>query len=114
MKYQYIDETGNQLLLPGDFYLPFGGKLREDNRWVKLARLVPWTKVEDHYAKAFKKTMKGQKPVSIRVALGALLIQQQLRLTDRETVEQISENPYLQYTSSASLVFKIASPFIIR
>ena len=25
-----------------DFYLPFGGKLRSDNRWVKLAKLIPW------------------------------------------------------------------------
>lgn len=97
MKYEYIDETGSQLLLPGDFFLPFGGKLRDDNRWVQLARLVPWSKVEQDYAKAFKKSFKGQKPVSIRVALGALLIQQRQNLTDRETVEQISENPYLQY-----------------
>lgn len=97
MRYQYIDETGKQLLLPGDFFLPFGGKLNADNRWVKLARLVPWAKVEEHYAKAFKKSMKGQKPVSIRVALGALIIQQRLNLTDRETVQQIQENPYLQY-----------------
>jgi IS5 family transposase len=52
MRYQYIDETGNQLLLPGDFYLPFGGKLNAENRWVKLARIIPWTKVEQHYAKA--------------------------------------------------------------
>lgn len=41
--------------------------------------------------------MKGQKPVSIRVALGALIIQQRQNFTDRETVEQIKENPYLQY-----------------
>ena len=25
-----------------DFYMPFSGKLNPDNRWVKLARLVPW------------------------------------------------------------------------
>jgi IS5 family transposase len=39
---------------------------------------------------------KGQKPVSIRVALGARIIQQHQNFTDRETVEQISETPYLQ------------------
>lgn len=24
------------MILPGDFFLPFGGKLDEENRWVKL------------------------------------------------------------------------------
>ena len=32
-----------------------------------------------------------------RVALGALIIKERLGLTDRETVETIRENPYLQY-----------------
>ena len=32
-----------------DFYLPFGGKLRADNRWVKLAAFVPWDLVEERY-----------------------------------------------------------------
>ncbi len=25
-----------------DFFLPFGGKLSGDNRWIKLAELIPW------------------------------------------------------------------------
>ena len=33
----------------------------------------------------------------VRVALGALIIKEKMRLTDEETVEQIRENPYLQY-----------------
>ena len=32
-----------------------------------------------------------------RIAYGALLIKERPRITDKETVEQISENPYLQY-----------------
>ncbi len=35
--------------------------------------------------------------MSVRVVLGALIIQQRLNLSDRETVRQITENPYLQY-----------------
>ncbi len=89
--------TENQLILPGDFFLPFGGKLNKDNRWVKLASLIPWWRVEDKYAKSFKKTLKGQKAVSVRVSLGALIIQHRLNTSDRETVQQIAENPYLQY-----------------
>ena len=36
-----------------DFYMPFSGKLNPDNRWVKLARLVPWELAEKIYADAF-------------------------------------------------------------
>ena len=25
-----------------DFFLPFGGQLSGDNRWIKLAELIPW------------------------------------------------------------------------
>ena len=28
------------------FYLPFGGHLDSDNRWVQLAKLIPWEEVE--------------------------------------------------------------------
>ena len=34
---------------------------------------------------------------SFRMALGALIIKEKLGISDRETVEQIRENPYLQY-----------------
>ena len=30
-----------------DFYLPFGGTLSGDNRWIKLAELIPWDELED-------------------------------------------------------------------
>jgi hypothetical protein len=36
-----------------DFYLPFGGKLRADSRWVKLAGLMPWEQIEERYARLF-------------------------------------------------------------
>ncbi len=35
--------------------------------------------------------------VPVRVALGALIIQERLGIDDRETIQQILENPYLQY-----------------
>ncbi len=89
--------TENQLILQDDFFLPFGGKLNKENRWVILANLIPWWKVEGKYAQSFEKSFKGQKAVSVRVALGSLIIQQRLGLSDRETVQQITENPYLQY-----------------
>jgi hypothetical protein len=95
--YQNVSHLENQLLLPDDFFLPFGGKLNKENRWVKLAQLVPWAYAEKKYAISFRNSFCGQKAVSIRVALGSLIIQKRLQLSDRETVQQIVENPYLQY-----------------
>mgnify|MGYP001133751711 CR=1 FL=1 len=85
-----------QMVMPEDFYLPFGGKLNPKNRWCQLAAIIPWPEVEDRYVKNFKRK-NGQAAHSVRVALGALIIQNRKNLSDRELVEEISENPYLQY-----------------
>ena len=79
-----------------DFYLPFGGKLRSDNRWVILAKQIPWDDIEERYGRQFCED-NGSPAKSARIALGALIIKERLLTTDRETVEQIRENPYLQY-----------------
>ncbi|MHC5912216.1 MAG: IS5 family transposase [Nostoc sp.] len=81
---------------PSNFELPFEGKLSEDNRWVIMADLIPWTEFEDEYSSGFSADM-GAPAKSFRMALGALIIKEKLGITDRETVEQIKENPYLQY-----------------
>ena len=80
-----------------NFSLPFGGKLRSDNRWVKLAKFIPWGKFEISYSRSLKRSGFGPPAKSVRVALGALIIKERLRTSDEETVEQIRENPYLQY-----------------
>ena len=79
-----------------NFYLPFGGHLRDDNRWVILADQIPWDQIEDAYGELFCDD-NGCPAKSARMALGALLIKERLDVSDRETVEQIKENPYLQY-----------------
>jgi hypothetical protein len=79
-----------------DFYMPFSGKLNSDNRWVKLAEIVPWQLAEQIYAEAFCDDF-GAPALSARVALGALLIKEREGLTDRGTVEAIQENPYMQF-----------------
>ncbi|MGM0432733.1 MAG: IS5 family transposase [Spirochaetota bacterium] len=79
-----------------DFILPFGGHLDGKNRWVLLSQLIPWESFEAQYAGLFdERTGAPAKP--FRTALGALLIKERLRITDEETVEQIRENPYLQF-----------------
>ena len=79
-----------------DFYLPFGGHLSGENRWVKLAELIPWSDFETLYAEQLSAT-QGAPAKSFRLALGALIIKEKLALSDEETVQQVRENPYLQY-----------------
>ena len=86
----------NQLAFE-DFVLPFGGKLRSANRWVTLAKQIPWAEVETAYAQQFSQDDIGSPAKSSRLALGALILKERLGVTDRELVAQIAENPYLQY-----------------
>lgn len=79
-----------------DFYLPFSGELHPENRWVKLAQLVPWELAEQIYAETFCDDF-GAPGFSARMALGALLIKEREGLTDRGTVAAIQENPYMQF-----------------
>lgn len=79
-----------------DFYLPFSGELDPENRWIGLAELVPWELAEEIYVTHLCEDF-GQPIIPARTALGALLIKERLGLTDRETVEAIRENPYLQF-----------------
>lgn len=87
----------DQQILPGDFFLPFGGRLSENNRWVQLSYLIPWRRVEEEYSKHFSKDPRGGRAVSVRMALGALIIQEREGFSDRHLVQHITENPYLQY-----------------
>ncbi len=80
-----------------NFGLPFSGKLRSDNRWVKLSKIIPWGDFEKSYSKSLAGSGFGSPAISVRVALGTLVIKERLGASDRETVEQIRENPYLQY-----------------
>ena len=81
---------------PENFELPFEGKLSQDNRWVIMANLIPWEEFEEEYAQNFAEDI-GAPALPFRMALGSLRIKEKLGISDRETVEQIKENPYLQY-----------------
>ena len=85
-------------MIPGQHKLdiPFGVELRADNRWVQYAKLLPWDKIEALYSVNFNEA-KGQVAKTSRLAFGALFIQWRLGLTDEETVNQIRENPSMQF-----------------
>ena len=94
-KLMYKFERYRQLGL-ADFNQPVGLKMNPENRWVKKAETIPWDAIEEKYAQLFpSKTGMPAKP--LRMALGSLLIQKQYDYSDRELVEQITENPYYQY-----------------
>jgi hypothetical protein len=101
-------KPNNQLTLE-DFKLPFEGKLLADNRWVRMADFIPWAKIEEEYAKLFPENI-GNVAKPARMALGALIIKEHGRISDEETVEQIRENPYMQYFLGFK-EFKTEAPF---
>ena len=79
-----------------DFNQPMGLHMNPENRWIKMADMIPWDVFEKKYKHLFKsKTGNVAKP--LRMALGALIIQTRFQYSDRELVQQITENPYLQY-----------------
>ncbi len=90
----YRRPTGQMVI--EDFILPFEGKLDANNRWVKLAEIIPWSTIENDYAKLFPSNA-GEVAKPLRMVLGSLIIKEKCGFSDRETVEQITENPYLQY-----------------
>lgn len=106
----YEMDNRDQLELEA-FALPFGGKLKSTNRWVKLSRKIDWDALEDGYAQLF--SQKGKRAVKCRTAYAALVIKEILGVSDRETVEQICENPYLQYFCGYK-TFRTTRPFSYR
>ena len=59
-----------------DFKQPMGMNLKEENRWVKRAKLMPWDMVEDIYAEKFKNERADDpRPISARIAFDSLHIQ---------------------------------------
>lgn len=81
-----------------DFVPPFGGKLDAENRWVVMAKIMPWDMIEDIYYHRFKAdNQDGRPPIPSRIAFGALYIKEHENLPQDRTLQHISENVYMQY-----------------
>lgn len=91
----YYRDNSEQLAME-EFFQPFGGRLRKDNRWVRLAGIMPWEYIEDIYAKNLSGET-GRPAISSRIAFGAIFIKEFCHLTDEGTVQEIQENSYMQY-----------------
>lgn len=79
-----------------DFAMPFGGTLDPQNRWVRLAGIMPWDHIERIYLESMS-VETGRRAISSRIAFGSIFIKESKNLTDAECVAEIQENPYMQY-----------------
>ena len=91
----YYKHNSDQVYID-DFFLPFGRKLRKDNRWVQMAAMMPWSYIDEVYARNMS-SETGRPSISSRIAFGALFIKEYCNLSDESTVAEIQENPYMQY-----------------
>lgn len=85
----------NQLTFE-QFQIPFERSLDPQNRWVKLARELPWDGCAAIYFRALNADW-GRPALDARLAIGSLVIKHILGLSDREVVQTIAENVYIQY-----------------
>ncbi len=85
----------NQLMFDG-FETDFEKWLEPDNRWVLLSALIPWEDLSAAYEMSLS-AHTGRPAKDGRLVIGAVIIKHKLCLSDEETIEQIRENPYLQY-----------------
>lgn len=73
---------------------PFGGKLDENNRWLRIAELIPWEELEEEYAKHFSDV--GRPAKDAQLVIGLLLLKHMTGLSDEGIVQDVLENPYMQ------------------
>ena len=92
-----------------DFNQGCGMQLDKNNEWVRLGDLIPWQELEYLYS-AYFPNKNGRPAHPFREALGTLIIQQRLNLSDRRVVQAIIEGPYLQYFIGFSR-FQREAPF---
>jgi hypothetical protein len=83
----------NQLSL---FRTPFDQQLDPHNRWVTLSNMLPWDQLVKIYLKKLCSDF-GAPGLDARMVIGSLIIKHKLTLSDRETIETIRENMYMQY-----------------
>jgi len=93
-KQKYVSQ--NQLTIVG-FETPFSRSLKPNNRWVILADRIPWDALVSTYQKQMGNEITGADGINPRVAIGSMIIKHKCNLSDRETVQQIQENMYMQY-----------------
>lgn len=100
----------NQLSL--DLFRSSFNDLPKTNRWVMLAGLLPWDKLEKEYNSRLNNEARGAGNKPARMVLGACVIKHKLNLSDKETILMIPENPYMQpgFMPLTSLISEVQEP----
>jgi transposase, IS5 family len=91
-----IKYISNRQLMIEEFKSPFQVNLDKENRWVKLGNALPWDSLASIYHRSLSADM-GAPSIDARIVIGALIIKHKLKLDDREAIETIRENMYMQY-----------------
>src|SRR4030043_958772 len=78
-----------------EFKTPFQVRLDKDNRWVKLGESIPWDALASIYYRSMSSDM-GAPAIDARIVIGSMIIKHKLKLDDREVIESIRENMYMQ------------------
>jgi len=89
----YIKDNGQ--ISFAEFYSPFG-QLDPNNRWVRISDMIPWTQYENRYAMQFCPD-NGSPALPFRMAMGTLIVKQMTGHSDDQVLQDIIENPYMQY-----------------
>ncbi|MDP4292670.1 MAG: transposase, partial [Bacteroidota bacterium] len=91
-----IRYTSSKQLSIEEFKTPFEKGIDVNNRWVILARSLPWDELAGIYRRAMCPD-KGAPGKDARLVIGALIVKYKLGLSGEETIQIIRENPYIQY-----------------
>ena len=89
----YRSEKFNPTLFGKMFHL--GEKLAQGNRWLKLAEVLPWEKLDEAYGRYFSAGY-GRPAKDSRLVAGLLVVKQLKGLSDEDAVAEFMESPYLQ------------------
>ena len=100
--------SSKQLTIP-EFDWPFQTDLDENNRWVRMSQCIPWDELAEGYYQGLSSQI-GRPAKDARLVIGAVIIKHKLCLSDAETVQQIQENPYMQYFVGLS-GYQMNAPF---
>lgn len=73
---------------------PFGGKLNPQNRWLRLAALIPWQQAEDAYRSHLSSV--GRPAKDARLVCGLLAVKFLENYSYERAAQEFFENPYIQ------------------
>ena len=91
-----IDYTPQSQLSLNMFKHPFQRELDKENRWVKLAALIPWDSLSGISSPVLDAGI-GRIGVTISTVIAALIVKHKLGLDNWGTIEMIQENIYQRY-----------------